>query len=357
MKTAGRTPATVLAVAGRLQVLTIMKDSRIGSYGSAGLVLMLLGKALALIELANIDLTLALVALLVAHPLSRLASTSLIHFLDYVREDESASPGRWRDACRHTSSPSRCCAAHRPCCCCPRCRRSEPSRWRHWSPGAPRRCFCAASAAIPATASARPSRRASWPAISAYSRHGTSSDPPPQAGRGPGTCYGRTDLPPLEPPHQLAAALRRLLPPDFALYASPLQRARLLAEALGAPSIEGRLQEIDFGEWEGRSFEAIGNAIDAWAEDPLGFRAPGGESPHEMAARVMAAFAEIRDRHAAGPVVIVATGTLAGDCGRVAGDRAGALAGARFRLRRAGAHCVERWGATLRCFNRHPTGA
>ena len=33
----------------------------------------------------------------------------------------------------------------------------------------------------------------------------------------------------------------------------------------------------------------------------------------------MAAFAEIRDRHAAGPVVIVATGTLAGDCGRVAG--------------------------------------
>ena len=74
----------------RLQVLTIMKDSRIGSYGSAGLTLMLLGKALALIELANIDLTLALVALLVAHPLSRLASTSLIHFLDYVREDESA---------------------------------------------------------------------------------------------------------------------------------------------------------------------------------------------------------------------------------------------------------------------------
>ena len=119
-------------------MLTIMKDSRIGSYGSAGLTLMLLGKALALIELANIDLTLALVALLVAHPLSRLASTSLIHFLDYVREDEAPSPGRWRGACRHTSSPSRCRAAHCPCCCCPRCRRSEPSRWRHWSPGAPR---------------------------------------------------------------------------------------------------------------------------------------------------------------------------------------------------------------------------
>ena len=74
----------------KLQVLAIMKDSRIGSYGSVGLTLMLLGKALALIELANIDPTLAAIALFAAHPLSRLASTSLIHFLDYVREDESA---------------------------------------------------------------------------------------------------------------------------------------------------------------------------------------------------------------------------------------------------------------------------
>lgn len=74
----------------KLQVLSIMKDSRIGSYGATGLILMLLAKALALTELASIDTALALVALLAAHPLSRLASTSLIHFLDYVREDESS---------------------------------------------------------------------------------------------------------------------------------------------------------------------------------------------------------------------------------------------------------------------------
>ncbi|CAI08397.1 cobalamin synthase [Aromatoleum aromaticum EbN1] len=74
----------------RLQVLTIMKDSRIGSYGTAGLVLMLLAKAAALVELAahgNLQVALALLA---AHPLSRLASTSLIHTMQYVREDESA---------------------------------------------------------------------------------------------------------------------------------------------------------------------------------------------------------------------------------------------------------------------------
>ncbi|NMG00579.1 adenosylcobinamide-GDP ribazoletransferase [Aromatoleum toluolicum] len=72
------------------QVLTIMKDSRIGSYGTVGLVLMLLAKAAALVELAGAGDAAVAIALLVAHPLSRLASTSLIHTLEYVREDETA---------------------------------------------------------------------------------------------------------------------------------------------------------------------------------------------------------------------------------------------------------------------------
>lgn len=75
------------------QVLTIMKDSRIGTYGTAGLVLMLLAKILALIEISSSgsnDYGAVAIALLLAHPLSRLASTSLIHTLDYVREDLDA---------------------------------------------------------------------------------------------------------------------------------------------------------------------------------------------------------------------------------------------------------------------------
>lgn len=74
----------------RTQVLTIMKDSRIGSYGTVGLVLMLLAKAAALVELASLGPVAVATALVVAHPLSRLASTSLIHVLDYVREDETS---------------------------------------------------------------------------------------------------------------------------------------------------------------------------------------------------------------------------------------------------------------------------
>ena len=74
----------------KAQALAIMKDSRIGSYGTIALVLVLLAKALALIELAARGPAWAALALVVAHPLSRLASTSLIHHLKYVREDESA---------------------------------------------------------------------------------------------------------------------------------------------------------------------------------------------------------------------------------------------------------------------------
>lgn len=74
----------------KAQVLEIMKDSRIGSYGTVGIVLLLLAKAAALTALAASSPSTAAAALLVAHPLSRLASTSLIHFLPYVREDESS---------------------------------------------------------------------------------------------------------------------------------------------------------------------------------------------------------------------------------------------------------------------------
>lgn len=74
----------------KAQALTIMKDSRLGSYGAIGLTLMLLAKAVALIELGgDADGDVAL-ALLVAHPLSRLAATVVMHLLPYVRADDSA---------------------------------------------------------------------------------------------------------------------------------------------------------------------------------------------------------------------------------------------------------------------------
>lgn len=70
--------------------LLIMKDSRLGTYGAVGIMLALLLKAYALIELSAYDFYLPALALLIAHPLSRLAATSMMYVLRYVREDEQA---------------------------------------------------------------------------------------------------------------------------------------------------------------------------------------------------------------------------------------------------------------------------
>jgi adenosylcobinamide-GDP ribazoletransferase len=71
----------------REQVLAIMKDSRIGSYGAIGIGLALLAKFEALSALPAATLFAALVA---GHAASRFASTTLIFFLDYARDDASA---------------------------------------------------------------------------------------------------------------------------------------------------------------------------------------------------------------------------------------------------------------------------
>lgn len=73
------------------QVLTIMKDSRIGSYGALAIGMALLLKFNALAEIDAVapmpGLALVLVA---AHAASRLAPVLLMRALDYVREDETA---------------------------------------------------------------------------------------------------------------------------------------------------------------------------------------------------------------------------------------------------------------------------
>jgi len=71
------------------RALEIMKDSRVGAYGAIGIVCMLATK---LSALALLPPHLAGAALVVAHPVSRLAATALIWKLDYVRGEGKAKP-------------------------------------------------------------------------------------------------------------------------------------------------------------------------------------------------------------------------------------------------------------------------
>lgn len=71
------------------QILTIMKDSRIGSYGAVALVMALLIK---FHSLACLPAALVPAVLVVGHSLSRFASVTLIYTQSYVRENGKAKP-------------------------------------------------------------------------------------------------------------------------------------------------------------------------------------------------------------------------------------------------------------------------
>lgn len=110
-----------------------------------------------------------------------------------------------------------------------------------------------------------------------------------------GVCYGQTDLGLAESPAAAAERLRGVLPVNCRVISSPLQRCRALAEALASEvETERRLLEINFGDWEGRSWEEIPRwQLDAWAAAPFEHVPPGGESAAAMAVRVIAFAADL----------------------------------------------------------------
>lgn len=118
----------------------------------------------------------------------------------------------------------------------------------------------------------------------------------------PGICYGQTDLPlqmPLAQHTNTVNALREQLPRAVPVFSSPLMRCAELAALLDAAYVQDtRLQELDFGAWEMRSWEDIGaQVLDTWANDIAGFRPPDGETGYELQARAVAWLREISDRH------------------------------------------------------------
>lgn len=81
-----------------------------------------------------------------------------------------------------------------------------------------------------------------------------------------------------------------------ALYCSDLNRALHTARVIGAscglrPEITPLLREINFGQWEGLTFDEIesawGKRISDWIDDPFHKSAPGGETLKEVCERML----------------------------------------------------------------------
>jgi alpha-ribazole phosphatase len=159
----------------------------------------------------------------------------------------------------------------------------------------------------------------------------------PRPARAAGLCYGRLDLE-LESGalEATAPAVRASIPTQdlqrARVVSSPARRCAELARALAlpaAPELAAALQELDFGRWEGLSWDSIPRAeLDAWAADPWRYRPGGAESAADVAVRWIAwcAAQPASGEHAA--VIVTHAGLI-----RVALCCAGLLEPARFASR------------------------
>lgn len=127
----------------------------------------------------------------------------------------------------------------------------------------------------------------------------------PQPAIAPGLCYGASDIAVAQAELvRVCAALRGAgLPGHMPVYSSPLQRCARLAQRLQPSGVrfDSRLAEMNFGSWEMLPWSAISRReIDAWAADPLSYRPGGAENVLDVARRVAAFAAELREELAGG---------------------------------------------------------
>ena len=101
------------------------------------------------------------------------------------------------------------------------------------------------------------------------------------------------------------------------IISSPLQRCRLFAEALAAErqlplSLEPGLQELHFGDWEGRSaaelMETDERGLGLFWADPYGFTPPNGEPVLAFSARVLGAVERLQAAYAGQRLLVVCHG-------------------------------------------------
>ena len=102
------------------------------------------------------------------------------------------------------------------------------------------------------------------------------------------------------------------LPKVDAIYASPLERTRETAAAIGKAlnmkvKVDKGLLEADIGDWTGQELKAV-SKLPEWKNVhsyPSGFRFPGGESFVEMQTRTVAALDRLRRAHPGQTIVAV----------------------------------------------------
>ncbi|MDO5705440.1 MAG: histidine phosphatase family protein [Paracoccus sp. (in: a-proteobacteria)] len=153
-----------------------------------------------------------------------------------------------------------------------------------------------------------------------------------------GRLAGRRDVPADCTDTAALARLAAVLPDPAAVWVSPALRCRQTAAAMNLTGhVRPELWEQDFGTWEGTAYADLPDPGDLDATALAALRPPGGESFHDMTARVCPALSRTE-----GDTVIVAhAGTVRAALFMVTGDAALSFAVAPMSLTvmvRAGRH-------------------
>ncbi|QIE46423.1 histidine phosphatase family protein [Pseudohalocynthiibacter aestuariivivens] len=123
---------------------------------------------------------------------------------------------------------------------------------------------------------------------------------------------GWSDLPADLSDTALIGRLDAYLPRDALVVSSDLIRARTTADAIQQERTrlpdDAGLREIHFGAWELLGFDAVDDPdhLRAFWDNPGDIRPPGGESWHEVSARVNAAVVRICAAHPGRDIIAVA---------------------------------------------------
>jgi len=138
-----------------------------------------------------------------------------------------------------------------------------------------------------------------------------------------GRYVGSTDVPAephgLQQARELAKLVRSRRPGRC--FCSPLVRARQTAEVICESTdlraqVDDDLREVDFGQWEGKTFDEIAaenpETVDRWADFSEDFAFPGGESVGSFLARIGRAARRLADDSADVVLAVTHAGVIRG---------------------------------------------
>lgn len=132
-----------------------------------------------------------------------------------------------------------------------------------------------------------------------------------------GLCYGQLDVDVAKSFSDEVTHIQKLLRPLSLshVYTSPLQRCTKLAAALHLTACKDkRLMEMDFGHWEGQSWESIYTSETGkkWFENPLTLPCPEGESFSDVIARTSSFIHDLKEvsnmQEVSGATLLIAHG-------------------------------------------------